>query len=743
MALTITNRTRQALSKVGIEPQLILEIDGVPTIYTATIIKTIIRVGDPGLVIGDDWQIGGFRTYEDQSDTISLSVTTTEISQQLNPERGAISSISSMKVSLVDVADKATELISPGFVVPDILGRRARLYIGFKGTSFPDDFIPVFRGIIDDVESQQVSISLNIAHPDQKKRNSIFQRGQTALTADFLISDTTITVASTQDFLGPVLGPDGTQDPSLSFYVRIGDEIIKYTGKTSTEFTGCTRAQFGTIEVNHTTGDDVVSIYQLEGNGVDLALKIMFSGRQGPYEEGLQATSFVKISDSLSVPNAIFFGNINLSERYGVVEGDFVTTTMANDPTNDVTLLEIESIVRVEEGTYIVVDSAGFVLEDSTPAVVDFRSQYDTLPSGLKMHGDEVDVEQHLIWKRRYLSGFDYDFRLKDTVEAKSFIEKELYLPMGAYSLPRKSKASMGFTAGPIPTATIQILDNTNIINAKDLKIRRSIGKNFYNTIIYKFDQDVFDDRYLSGWVESDATSQSQIPVGSKALLIESKGMRRAIGGATQANLVATRLLTRYAFAAEFMDNIKVLFDEGITIEPGDIILFDGSKLNISDIKLGVRGRQPRLMEVVNKRMNIRTGETTLSIVDSGFAIDARYALMGPSSIIIGGASETTFTIAASFGKNYGASEFRKWENYIGCAVMVRAPDFSQSAIAILVSASSNTITVDTPLGFTPTMGYIMDLAEYNEQPEIIKLLYGFMTDQPAFDDGEEPYVMS
>ncbi len=68
------------------------------------------------------------------------------------------------------------------------------------------------------------------------------QDGATVLTANLTNNSTTpIPVTSTAEFLAPGA-------------LLIGDELIKYTGKTPTTFTGITRGAFGTTNVAHTAG---------------------------------------------------------------------------------------------------------------------------------------------------------------------------------------------------------------------------------------------------------------------------------------------------------------------------------------------------------------------------------------------------------------------------------------------------------------------------------------------------------
>ena len=62
--------------------------------------------------------------------------------------------------------------------------------------------------------------------------------GTTSLLAAITASDTTITVASTKGF------------PDEYGLLKIGDEIITYTGKTDTSFTGCVRGFSGVSGYN-------------------------------------------------------------------------------------------------------------------------------------------------------------------------------------------------------------------------------------------------------------------------------------------------------------------------------------------------------------------------------------------------------------------------------------------------------------------------------------------------------------
>lgn len=163
-------------------PQLVLEIKGYEHLISLGALTKYIRIGDQDLVIGDDWVIGGLNQFLNNLDIINLAASSKTISQQIVPDKGGSASIPTFSMSLIDVNEAMTRLISPSFELPDILGARADLYVGYKDTAYPQDFIRIISGIIDRTESG-AGITLNIAHPEQKKRAEIFQKSTTALTS--------------------------------------------------------------------------------------------------------------------------------------------------------------------------------------------------------------------------------------------------------------------------------------------------------------------------------------------------------------------------------------------------------------------------------------------------------------------------------------------------------------------------------------------------------------------------------
>ena len=92
---------------------------------------------------------------------------------------------------------------------------------------------------------------------------AFYQDGYTTLTANMTNNGTTpIQVTSTANFFAP----GG---------LIIGSEIIKYTGKTATTFTGITRGAYGSTNVAHTAGAAVSEAQTLASSSSSVALTLL------------------------------------------------------------------------------------------------------------------------------------------------------------------------------------------------------------------------------------------------------------------------------------------------------------------------------------------------------------------------------------------------------------------------------------------------------------------------------------
>ena len=545
-------------------------------------------------------------------------------------------------------------------------------------------------------------------------------------------------MADTSDFLAPIVGPDASISDAFEAYALIEDEIIRYTGKSGGSLTGVTRGEFGTTAVAHADETQITSRYKLSGNVMTLAQQLLASGVGGNFVEEVPIRNFNIVTSTNVVPNSVRFDGSDFEVLYGLRVGDYISTTGASNGANNVSLQQIVDIVTQDDYTYLVISGVSFVDEASTSATASFRDQNDVLPDGFAMTPDEIDRDEHERIRTLFLSSPEYDFFLKDTVDGKEWLEKEIYSPVACYSLPRKSRASVGYHIGPVPGQTVETFNETNIINPDKIKVKRSTNRNFYNEVVYAYDPSRTEDKFTRGRITISATSKAQIVGGAKTLTIEANGLRESLQGDTIALQQSNRRLDRYQFGAESFD-IQVTFGSGFGVEIGDILIFDGTELNVIDIKENKVGMEQRLFEVQNKAFDLK-GIITLSIIDTSFDGSARRGNISPASFIQSGLSTTQFVIEESFGSRFASDEYRKWNSLIQPAVRIRNADYSFNESTVIQSVSFNTITVSPALSTSSLDGLIMEFDVYANCTDQQKLIYAFISDGSDFADGGEQY---
>lgn len=747
--MILSNRLQNALQQDSIKPLIVLEIDGVPFLIGSDTIKKIPRYGDDGLYYGDSGLIyGGLIEYPGQKTLISLSGTTTQIKQNLEPDKARGSGISQMTINLVDLNGEATKLLAGSY--GEILFRNVKVWISFgENTAWNEDFIIVFRGLIESVEAGQGSCKLYLSSPDQKKRSQPFIKAETTLDGAITDSDTSLVIDDIDNFFQVPEHPAYSgQDPNITTCLLIDDELMSYTSISGTTISGITRGIEGTVAVVHEDEATVNSFLIVSGNAMDIALKLMLSDKDmTSYLEGLPCYQ-TNTTGTATSSNTFYIADTNLNRDKLVRRGDYVKSSGFTETENNLgDWTEILDVITVDSGSYIIVD-ASLVDEANASGELEFLSQFNSFGAfGVGLNQDDVDVDQHVLFRNSFLTTFEMKFFIRDDIEeGKGWIENELYLPASCYSLPTDrnglSRVSLGIHKPPIPGAGIVTLSERNVMNPDTLSIERSVNKNYYNAIVFKFEDSVLDEELRRRRVTLVGTQQ--VPTGNKPMIIESKGMRIANSANSLADTSSTRLLQRYQGAAEFLRGVSVLFRDAVQIVAGDIVVLDPSNLNLIDNASASRSKGPLLMEVVNKTIDIRNGSSKLDLVSTAFNIDARFGLISPASKIYRAVSGTKYVITHLYSESptYGPSEYRKWSGLTQPKVVIRSQDFSDLHITTLVSANSNTIEVETAPSFTVSEGYVLEFASYSYCTTEQKLVYAFLTEGSSdFSDGGEPYV--
>jgi hypothetical protein len=744
---------------------VVVDIPGLDYLTSTTIGRKIVygdpyNYGDAGLIYDGIRAVGSVAGERSQRVLLNLDGGSLTISQKLEPEQGR-ASISTLQMTFIDKDQYMTQACSPGILIDDILGKEVKIWLGYAQTSFPDDYYLVWRGRVAQTVPEIGRVTLQFVDPSIIRRQQIFSMGQSSLTSDITNVATTIPIVSNGDFAKKILGPDGsTYDTNVRCYVKIDDEFIEYqqagsegTGFGTNQFLGAVRGSRGSVAAAHTAAAQADGFVELSGHAIDLALKIMLSGWGAPYLENQSLFGFVTTSDATnpSVSNGLVLPQSTDAVRdLGVTVGDFITVSGASTPGNNgvCTVTGFEDSLGTKNK--IITTDKTFTAEQPTSAVFSIRSQFDTLPDvcGCKMPGTEVDVAGHLYLKNTYLVDTKNAYRFlissSNTDSGKTFIESEIMLPLGAYALTRQGKISMGITKPPIADERTTVFNNTNVIDPQSIKVTRSLNnRKYFNEIDWEYD---FDDAGAAASVRKtlDADSLNLIGVSS-VLPISSQGARTDLGFET---IVADRelfLFLRYANASVLVD-IKTNFGSGNLVEAGDVVVLqDNGLLQIPNLSTGKRDYGVQLLEVVNRSLDIKSGQVQLQLEGGiGALVTDRFATVTPSSLLVAGSTSSRIVITDSFGAIFPGQEYRKWQDYVGLKVAVHSLDYSVYEETTFIGfdpTNAYALQLSPALSFTPAAGYILDLAMYPTNTDatdqsLVKLIHAYLDPTVAVASG-------
>jgi hypothetical protein len=712
MAYELSDKARLLAKKSQKKIQVLVRIDGYDKLLTALPISTFWRVGDPYFIGQVGLVVGGVIEDKNALNYISMQGTTNQITQQITPDKGGASSISSMTIALIDKNSQISRELSS--LTPDILSRRCDVFLGFEESQFPDDFVPIFVGSVSAFDVGVGEVKLRITNPDKLKDQEIFLQVKTNLAAAIDSSQTTITV---DDVTNMLIGDD-----ALTSYVKIDEEIIRYQniGVLGKQLLVCSRGQLGTIAVAHDDDAEVETFYTLSGNVIDVALKVLMSTgtRTIYYVENYAAVR--KNIDKVYIRNKYF------QEDFNVQVGDKLFTTGFTNNLVDRLIVGVQSD---DIFTTIQFDISVFGPEadETVDGFISLISQFNTLRDGAAVAPYQIDIDQFLSIKQRIGSTLpNITYYVKEDLNVRDFIDTLLF-PVGGYSLPRKGKISLGYVATPSAETNTRVLSKDNIINAERVQVNRSVDKNFYNAVVFRYDESPIEDKFRRGIITISSNSQNNIKVGNKPLKIDAGHLR--LGSENFINAQAQRFLERYENAGESI-KIEVFYDAGWSIEVGDTCIVDGTDLNLFDSKTNSRAFAPRIFEVVNKSLSISTGTVVLDLLDTTFVTNGRYVSYAPSSKIKAGSTTTNIILENSLGLQLGEVETDRWSPFLREKIKIVNSDYSlqyETIIRSVIPDSLNArITIDA-IPQAPTAGWVVLVADYDSNARNkFKPLFGF-----------------
>ena len=713
MALQLSVTAQALLNEISVKPNIILDIEGVDLIFGAMPILEVLNwdnESDNAYWDNPSLTWDGKIKNPSSRDYISFDGTTTTITQQIAPDKGNTSSITTVNIALIDKNGEISKAISFNSIT-EILGRKAVFSLGFQDGAYPEDASPIFRGVIVDFYVETGKVMLSLASSETLKRQSYLPQYQTTLTSQIEAADPVFDVVDASGFIP-------SQD-SLSLYLIIDDEIIRVI-QINGNTIGCIRGEFGTIPAIHEAGADVNSAYRIQGNPIEVALKIMLSGNNNEYFNSLDIPRSINyLTDEITIPNALIFDYYDIENKTGLTIGDFIKL----DSTVNAGVFEIKEFLKFDTGFSAIVLDANLTLEGEYQGTMQYLSKWARLGSGLGMLTNEVNTKELEQLKDTYGANLvDVDFFIKDEIEnCKDFIDKQIFFPQGVYSIVRNAATSAKFIAPPLTTEVIPTLNSDRITNLNKIKQRRSVHKYFYNSYIYKYEKDQVEDKYIKNKVIISANSIKRINVGRKVLKIEADGLRDTPETENMIANISQRYIDRYEFAPTYYSDITLKYKDGYKIEIGDVVPFGGKDTKQIDLTTGEIASQPKLYEVINKSINIKNGIIKLSLLETSFEAQARYVTISPSSLVNTGSTREKLVLKEINSLGEFERETDKWKDFAGNKITIRTKDYAFEEEVTLVGINNfdiNAIDISPALSIDPTSEMIVEVALYNDESQ-------------------------
>lgn len=158
---------------------VVVEIEDCPFSFSLVQTFTKIRYGDPDLFYGlGGFVYGGLRPLGNVKPYLSME-SNLKLSQKLEPEQGRASA-STLSLTFVDVEGFMTRLFSPNQIMNEVLGgKQVKIWLGYAGSSFREDYYVVFRGYITGTKFMptKVVVELTDAQTKNKQQSCFLGKG--------------------------------------------------------------------------------------------------------------------------------------------------------------------------------------------------------------------------------------------------------------------------------------------------------------------------------------------------------------------------------------------------------------------------------------------------------------------------------------------------------------------------------------------------------------------------------------
>jgi hypothetical protein len=241
-----------------------------------------------------------------------------------------------------------------------------------------------------------------------------------------------------------------------------------------------------------------------------------------------------------------------------------------------------------------------------------------------------LDLAQFLFYRDGIFAGYKLDFSFTQPVEAKQFLDFEIFKALGGYLIVlADGRLSPRFFFPPYTLSALRTLSERNLVGLPRVE-RQSI----INQVSVRLDYE--GGKFGAELLFAHAPSIQQFNLLGQQI-VESKGLRRSRGAVSLLGITAQRLFHRYAgidpLSGEPNGGAVML---NVTAHLGTLAIDVGDYVSVShsllpDFLRGRRGIVNRIFEVIERQPNFREGTMQYKLLDTGWLGGKKLSKIAPN----------------------------------------------------------------------------------------------------------------
>lgn len=245
-------------------------------------------------------------------------------------------------------------------------------------------------------------------------------------------------------------------------------------------------------------------------------------------------------------------------------------------------------------------------------------------PTGLGIAASDVDATGIQAERDEWLYYVTLSFTFKKEIKAEEFLRKELFRIFGYPTVGADGKVGFRAFHAPHPAEAVKVIEKKNVLGNVTLAQRWDLH---VNQIQILGDYDIDTDTFGTVLAQFDDTADQSATNAVRPLIIESKGLRSTLQGATIARLWLNRVKQRLIPTPNLL-GANIDFTQR-DLKAGQVIDFTHDEVpNSATGDLGVASRRYELTSI---RPDFRQGSFRVSLLET--AIGNRYRAIGPNSL--------------------------------------------------------------------------------------------------------------